>query len=53
MYGSHLSVSGGFHKALLAAEKIGFDTVQSFTQAPAQWNLQPVTVQNQTCTRAA
>ncbi|HEX8916811.1 MAG TPA: deoxyribonuclease IV [Humisphaera sp.] len=48
MFGSHLSVSGGYHKALGAAESLGLDTVQIFTQAPAQWNLQPVTVQSQT-----
>jgi deoxyribonuclease-4 len=42
MFGSHLSVSGGLHKALTAAETLGFDTVQIFTQAPAQWNLKPV-----------
>ncbi|MDB5296130.1 MAG: apurinic endonuclease Apn1 [Phycisphaerales bacterium] len=50
MFGSHLSVSGGYHKALAAAESLGLDTVQIFTQAPAQWNLkpvvQPVVVQN-------
>jgi endonuclease IV len=31
MFGSHLSISGGMHNALLSAEKLGFDTVQVFT----------------------
>ena len=32
MYGSHLSIAGGLHNALLAAEKHGMDTVQVFTK---------------------
>jgi len=31
MFGSHLSISGGMHKALLAAETYGMETVQVFT----------------------
>jgi hypothetical protein len=31
MFGSHLSIAGGMHNALLSAEKLGFDTVQVFT----------------------
>jgi hypothetical protein len=31
MFGSHLSISGGMHNALLAAEKYGMETVQVFT----------------------
>jgi endonuclease IV len=42
MFGSHLSVSGGLHKALDAAEALGLETLQVFTQAPAQWKLTPV-----------
>lgn len=41
MFGSHLSVAGGMHKALLAAEGFGFDTVQVFTKMSSQcWELQ-------------
>lgn len=32
MYGSHLSISGGMHKAVLDAERLAFDTVQVFTK---------------------
>ncbi len=37
MFGSHLSISGGMHNALLAAEKIGFETVQVFTFNDNVW----------------
>src|SRR6476469_2987819 len=37
MFGSHLSISGGLHNALLSAEKFGFDTVQVFTKNQQQW----------------
>jgi deoxyribonuclease-4 len=48
MFGSHLSIAGGLHKALLAAEILKLETVQVFTQSPQSWGLQSVTVQNQT-----
>ena len=31
MFGSHLSIAGGMHNALLKAETYGMDTVQVFT----------------------
>jgi endonuclease IV len=31
MFGSHLSIAGGMHNALLEGEKLGFDCVQVFT----------------------
>jgi deoxyribonuclease IV len=31
MFGSHLSIAGGLHNALLEAEKLGLETVQVFT----------------------
>ena len=34
MFGSHLSISGGLHNALLAAEKLDLQTVQVFTASP-------------------
>jgi deoxyribonuclease IV len=37
LFGSHLSVAGGFTKAIDAAVKLGCDTVQIFTKAPSQW----------------
>lgn len=36
-FGSHLSVAGGFTKAIDAAVALGCDTVQIFTKAPSQW----------------
>lgn len=35
MFGSHLSIAGGMFKALLDAERLGFDTVQVFTKNQA------------------
>jgi deoxyribonuclease-4 len=43
MFGSHLSISGGMHKALLEAERLGFDTAQVFTKNQQQWNCSPLT----------
>jgi len=37
MFGSHLSIAGGLHKALLEAERLGFGTVQVFTASPRNW----------------
>jgi deoxyribonuclease-4 len=34
MFGSHLSIAGGIHKALIGAERLGMDTVQVFTASP-------------------
>jgi deoxyribonuclease-4 len=42
MFGSHLSISGGLHNALLSAEKFGFDTVQVFTKNQQQWAAPPL-----------
>lgn len=32
MFGSHLSIAGGLHNALLKAEELGFETTQVFTK---------------------
>jgi deoxyribonuclease-4 len=42
MYGSHLSIAGGMHNALLEAEKLGFQTVQVFTKNQQQWKCKPL-----------
>jgi deoxyribonuclease-4 len=42
MFGSHLSIAGGLHNAILAAEKLGFDTVQVFTKNQQQWKCRPL-----------
>jgi deoxyribonuclease-4 len=42
MYGSHLSIAGGMHLALLRAEELGFETVQVFTKNQQQWRASPL-----------
>ena len=37
MFGSHLSIAGGLHNALIAAHQFGMDCVQVFTQNQRQW----------------
>lgn len=46
MFGSHLSIAGGMHHALLAAEKYGMDTVQVFTKNQQQWKCKPLLPQD-------
>ena len=42
MFGSHLSIAGGMHKALLAAERLGHATVQVFTGNQKTWAAKPL-----------
>jgi len=42
MFGSHLSIAGGMHNALIEAERLGFDTVQVFTKNQQQWKCKPL-----------
>jgi deoxyribonuclease IV len=42
MFGSHLSIAGGMHNALLAAERLGFSSVQVFTKNQQQWRVPPL-----------
>jgi deoxyribonuclease-4 len=42
MFGSHLSIAGGMHEALLEAERLKFDTVQVFTKNQQQWKSKPL-----------
>ena len=42
MFGSHLSISGGLHNALLKAEELGCATVQVFTKNQQQWKCTPL-----------
>ena len=37
LLGAHLSIAGGFDKAITAATALGLDTVQLFTHSPSQW----------------
>jgi len=40
--GSHLSIAGGLHNALLEAERLRADTVQIFTKNQQQWRVRPL-----------
>src|SRR3954447_7823715 len=42
MFGAHLSIAGGLHNALLAAETYGMDTLQVFTKNQQQWKCKPL-----------
>src|ERR1700759_4214035 len=42
MFGSHLSIAGGMHNALLEAERLGMETVQVFTKNQQQWKCKPL-----------
>ncbi len=44
LFGAHLSIAGGLHKAVSEAVKLGMDTVQIFTGSPRSW---PVAVSSQ------
>jgi len=43
MFGSHLSISGGLHNALLEARRLDMDCVQVFTKNQRQWQCKPLT----------
>ncbi len=42
MFGSHLSIAGGLHNALIEAQKLHFDCVQVFTKNQRQWAAPPL-----------
>jgi deoxyribonuclease-4 len=42
LFGAHLSIAGGLHKALLAAQAHGCDAVQLFTASPQIWPVKPL-----------
>lgn len=42
LLGAHMSVAGGFRKAVDSAAAYGMDTVQIFTHSPSQWAVKPV-----------
>jgi deoxyribonuclease-4 len=42
MFGSHLSIAGGLHNALLEAEDLRCQTVQIFTKNQQQWKCKPL-----------
>ena len=40
--GAHMSIAGGYHKAVDAAADLGMDTVQLFTKNNNQWKAKPI-----------
>src|SRR5262249_46530507 len=42
LFGAHMSISGGFHKALERAAALGMETVQIFTASPNRWSVPPL-----------
>jgi deoxyribonuclease-4 len=42
MFGSHLSIAGGMHNALLEAERLEMTCVQVFTKNQQQWQAKPL-----------
>jgi deoxyribonuclease-4 len=45
MFGSHLSIAGGMHNALLSAEGFGMETVQVFTKSQKIWKCSPLSAE--------
>lgn len=43
LFGAHMSIGGGLHKALLAAQAYSMDSVQLFTASPQNWQVKPAT----------
>jgi len=43
LFGAHMSIAGGYHKALLTAQEHGCATVQLFTKNSNQWNAKEIT----------
>jgi deoxyribonuclease-4 len=43
LFGAHMSIAGGYHNALLAAQAHGCDTVQLFTKSSNQWQAKDLT----------
>ncbi len=43
MFGSHLSIAGGLHHALVEAQRLEMDCVQIFTKNQRQWQVRPLT----------
>ncbi|MFW6336168.1 MAG: deoxyribonuclease IV, partial [Phycisphaeraceae bacterium] len=41
MFGSHLSIAGGLHNAVIEAQRLGMDCVQVFTANQRQWKPKP------------
>ncbi len=43
LFGAHMSIAGGYHRALLAAQEHGCSSVQLFTKSSNQWRAKDLT----------
>jgi deoxyribonuclease-4 len=46
LFGAHMSIAGGCHNALIAAQQHDFDTVQLFTKNNNQWGAKELSAQD-------
>jgi deoxyribonuclease-4 len=46
LFGAHLSIAGGLHKALLGAQVYGMDSVQLFLTSPQSWPVKSLPAQD-------
>ena len=44
--GAHMSIAGGYYKAVIAARKVGCDCVQIFTKNNNQWRAKALTAED-------
>ena len=51
--GAHMSIAGGYYKAVDAAGEFGMDCVQLFTKNNNQWRAKPLVEEDRTRFRAA
>jgi deoxyribonuclease-4 len=51
--GAHMSIAGGYYKAVIAARNVGCDCVQIFTKNNNQWRAKPLTDEDATKFRDA
>jgi deoxyribonuclease-4 len=47
LLGAHLSIAGGYHNAVLAAQRLGCDVVQLFTKNNNQWRAKPISAEEE------
>ena len=53
LLGAHMSIAGGYFKAIDAAAELGMDCVQIFTKNNNQWRAKPIMDEDVRCFREA
>lgn len=53
LLGAHMSIAGGYYKAVEAARRVGCDVVQLFTKNNSQWRAKPITDEDAAMFQAA